>query len=170
MRSLPSRAGAFDPVDLAGSTTPREGTPDSPLEIQILLNRLDDAHSLVDVAANLASGMHAKLVAHFAQVVPYPLPLKSPPVPVELVARILKEQVLDDLWDRQFTGTSATLYLCRDRAETLREALKPESLVVMGTKRRWWRTSEERLARQLTRDGHRVLLVRVPQRCPGIDG
>ncbi|MEQ1886608.1 MAG: hypothetical protein ABL967_16205 [Bryobacteraceae bacterium] len=157
--SFRSFANALHPVDLSGTREPREGTPDAPIEIQILLNRLEDARTLVGAAANLACGMHAMLVAHFAQVVPYPLPLKSPPVSVDLV-----EQVLIDLSGQQPIDTTSTLYLCRDRSETLRDALKPESLVIMGTKRRWWRTSEERLARQLTRDGHRVLVIPVPQR------
>ena len=110
-------------------------------------------------SAGLASGMHAKLAVHLAQVVPYPLPIKSPPVPTEIL-----EESLTELSNRQPLDTSATLYLCRDKTDAIRGALKPESLVVISTRRRWWRTSEERLARRLMQDGHRVLLIQAPAR------
>jgi hypothetical protein len=47
--------------------------------------------------------------------------------------------------------------LCRDRVETLRKVLKPHSLVVIGGRRSWWPTPENRLARQLRRSGHEVV-------------
>jgi hypothetical protein len=53
--------------------------------------------------------------------------------------------------------TSVQVYLCRDRLEALTSVLKPGSIVVLGGKKRWWRTKDERLARKLRRAGYEVL-------------
>jgi uncharacterized lipoprotein YajG len=71
----------------------------------------------------------------------------------------LLEETLLELSCGQNINTAATLYLCRDRTETIQRNLKPESLVVLSAKRHWWRTVEERLAKQLTQDGHRVVIL-----------
>jgi hypothetical protein len=50
--------------------------------------------------------------------------------------------------------------LARSRQEGFRYALRPESTVLVGTYRHYfWRTSEERLARMLVSDGHKVALL-----------
>jgi hypothetical protein len=49
------------------------------------------------------------------------------------------------------------MYLCRDSSETLLAVLKPRSLVVIGGRRRWWPTREERLAKKLRGAGHEVI-------------
>jgi hypothetical protein len=49
------------------------------------------------------------------------------------------------------------LYLCRDGWETLKRALAPHSLVVIGAFRTFWPTREKSLARKLRRLGHDVI-------------
>jgi hypothetical protein len=51
--------------------------------------------------------------------------------------------------------------LARSREEGFRYALRPESTVLVGTHRHFWRTSEERLARTLLADGHKVALLHI---------
>jgi hypothetical protein len=51
--------------------------------------------------------------------------------------------------------------LARDLEEGFRFALKPSSTVLVATRRRPWRTAEERLARALARDGHKVALMHI---------
>jgi acetyl esterase/lipase len=73
--------------------------------------------------------------------------------------------VLLDFSERRFRVIAATtpvettvrLYLCRDQMETLAAVLEPHSLIVLGGRRRWWPTQEERLARKLRRAGHEVV-------------
>jgi hypothetical protein len=55
------------------------------------------------------------------------------------------------------------LYLCRDRDETIRQVLRPESVVVIGRSKWWWPTEENHLARILRRDGHRVIQAHLKQ-------
>jgi len=54
--------------------------------------------------------------------------------------------------------TRVSIYLCRDPLETLRSVLKPHSLVVVGSRKRWWPTAEERLAKKLRHFGHQVVV------------
>jgi spermidine synthase len=57
-------------------------------------------------------------------------------------------------------GKAAVLYT-RDWLESFTKVLEPGSLVVLATKKRWWRTREEKLARQLMKAGHQVMLLPV---------
>jgi hypothetical protein len=142
--------------DFAGD--PQEARPKAPLEINVVLGGLENAESVLHTAASFATGLHAKLTIHFPRVVPYPLPLKSPPVSVELVERNLLE-----LSARQAIETSANVYFCRDRSDTIREILKPGSLVILNVKRQWLGSFEKTLSRRLLRDGHRVVVVNAPK-------
>jgi hypothetical protein len=53
------------------------------------------------------------------------------------------------------------LVFARSREDAYRTLLKPESLVVIGTRQRSWRTREERFARRLAARGHSVAIVGV---------
>ena len=100
----------------------------------------------------MAHGLGARITLMVAQVVPYPLPLADPPVPAEFTEHLLKSIAVED--------TAVEIYLCRDRCETLRRALAPDSLVILGAQKRWWLCSWERsLVRLLRREGLRVLTV-----------
>jgi hypothetical protein len=54
--------------------------------------------------------------------------------------------------------TTVHIYLCRDWSDALSVLLRPQSLVVIGARTRWWPTRERRLARRLRRSGHKVIL------------
>jgi hypothetical protein len=53
------------------------------------------------------------------------------------------------------------LVFARDRADAYLGLLRRQSMVVIGTKDRWWPTREERLARKLTVAGHSVAIIRM---------
>ena len=61
------------------------------------------------------------------------------------------------------SGIAAELQvvLARSREEGFRHALTDHSTVLLGTRKHWWRTTEESLARALVRDGHRVALLHI---------
>ena len=50
-------------------------------------------------------------------------------------------------------------YLCRDPLEALKRILNRNCPVVMGVRKRWWPTRDERVARKLRRAGYNVILV-----------
>ena len=103
-------------------------------------------------ASRMAHGLGARVAVHLPREIPYPLPLVAPPVAVsfteERLLCVARNQLLD---------TSLQIYLCRDLTETVRGLLKPESIVVLGGPKRWWRTREVKLAQILKRDGHHVI-------------
>ena len=132
-------------------STPEVRNPD--LEVNLVYTRLPDATKSLDVASGLARGLGARVTVHVAQVIPYPLALRSPQVPVQFA-----EQQLLAMAGEQPVETSIRMYLCRDLTETIRRVLKLDSVVIVGGRKRWWPTREYRLAAALRRDGHHVIL------------
>ncbi len=123
------------------------------LEVNVVYTRLPGAAKTLHTASGLARGLGARVTVHVPQVIPYPLELKAPPVSVAFA-----EQQLLALAGEQPVETNIQMYLCRDLTETIRRVLKPDSVVVIGGRKRWWPTPEKKLAAILRRDGHRVLL------------
>jgi len=123
------------------------------LEVNVVYTRLPGAAKSLDIASGLARGLGARVTVHVAQVIPYPLELKSPQVPVQFA-----EQQLLAMAGEQVVETSIRIYLCRDLTETIRQVLKRDSVVIVGGQKRWWPTRENKLAAALRRDGHRVIL------------
>ena len=121
--------------------------------MNVVYTGLRGAAKLLNVASGLARGLGARVTVHVAQVIPYPLELKSPQVPVPIA-----EQQLLSMAGEQPVKTGIQIYLCRDLTETIRQVLKPDSIVIVGGRKRWWLRREQRLAAALKRDGHRVIL------------
>jgi hypothetical protein len=123
------------------------------LEVNVVYTRIPGAAKTLHTASGLARGLGARVTVHVPQVIPYPLELKAPPVSVQFA-----EQQLLALAGEQPVETNIQMYLCRDLTETIRRVLKPDSVVVIGGRKRWWPTPEKKLAAILRRDGHRVIL------------
>ncbi len=122
------------------------------LDLKVIFTDLHNTVAALNTARGMAHGLGARITLMVAQVVPYPLPLADPPVPAEFTERLLKSIAVED--------TAVEIYLCRDRCETLRRALAPDSLVILGAQKPWWLWSWERsLVRLLRREGLRVLTV-----------
>jgi hypothetical protein len=122
------------------------------LNVHVVFTNLDGATTALRLAGKLARNLGARVTVLAAQVVPYPLPLERPPVPIEFTERALLRMVGDEEVE-----TAIEVRLCRDSEETIREALPPESVVVMGGRRRWWPIREWIFAWRLRRDGHHVI-------------
>ena len=139
---------------------PRTGRPTPPsgeeaeqkLNIAVVFTSVASTLAALKEAGNLASSLGARIKLVVPQVVPYPLPLETPPVRAEF-----NENRFRVITSESPVETSVQIYLCRDRFEALTSALKPGSIVVLGGKRRWWSTRDERLAWKLRRAGYEVL-------------
>jgi len=107
-------------------------------------------------AAAFTAKLNASLTLVAVHTVPYPMPFGCP----ALVHAHLVEQLID-LASRSDLPVNPQVVMARGREEGFRHALKPESTVLLGTRRRLWKTSEERLAMALAHDGHHVALVHV---------
>ena len=111
----------------------------------------------LETAGSLACSLGASIQLLAAHPVPYRLPLDEPQVSVRFAERLLSDLVAG--LDQDGFETSARLYLCRNRHETLMQILRPNSLVVIGGRRRWWPTTASRMARALRSKGHQVVFI-----------
>jgi len=127
---------------------------DRKLDLKVIFTDLPKTAAALATARTMARDLGAHITLMAAQVVPYPLPLAAPDVPVEFTERALESIATDD--------TTVEIYLCRDRNETIRRALPPDSLVIVGARKwRWWPSCDRQLIRLLRQDGRRVLVVPV---------
>ena len=127
------------------------------LDVSVVFTSVDATLAALKAAGNLLGNRASSLGGHITlivpQIVPYPLPLTRPPVPVDFTERRLRVIASDCRVD-----TSICVYLCRDPLETLKAVLKPHSLVIVGSRKRWWPTTEKRLAAKLRNAGHEVIV------------
>jgi hypothetical protein len=122
------------------------------LEVWVVFTSTSATAAALRTAGVLADSLNARIKLVVPQVVPFPLPLESPPVLLEFSEHRLRQIAVESPVE-----TAVQIYLCRDAWETIRTALAPRSLVVIGGRTRWWRTGEESLARKLRRAGHEVI-------------
>ncbi len=126
---------------------------DSKLDISVVFTSVDATLTALKEAGNLAGNLGGRITLIVPQIVPYPLPLTSPPVLVDFNERRLRV-----LASQCRVETRVSIYLCRNPLETLESVLRPHSLVVIGSRKRWWPTAEKRLAKNLRRFGHQVVV------------
>jgi hypothetical protein len=131
------------------------------LEVVVPYTGPDTTAAVLERAAVLTAGLDARVLLVAVHTLPYPAPFVCP----TLVHAHLVEQLLD-LASRSPLTVQPQVVLARDRMEGFRYALKPGSTVLVGSRRRLWRThfwqtQEEKLARALAADGHKVALTHI---------
>jgi hypothetical protein len=130
------------------------GGAEGELEIVIPYTGISSTAAALEHAPVLTAGLNARVLLIAVHALPYPLPFVCP----TMVHAHLVEQLMD-LASRCPLPVSPQVVLARDLQEGFRYALKPASTVLVATSRHFWRTQEEKLARSLARDGHKVALV-----------
>ena len=131
---------------------PRVEGADRGLNISVVFTSVESTLAALKEAGTLASSLGARITLLVPQVVPYPLPLETPPVLVEFNERRFRV-----IASQSPVETSVHIYLCRDKFQTLTSVLSPGSIVVLGGRKRWWPTRDEVLARELRRAGCEVI-------------
>jgi hypothetical protein len=125
---------------------------DRKLNISVVFTSVESTLASLKEAGTLASSLGARITLVVPQVVPFPLPLESPPVLVEFNERRFRE-----IANYSPVETKVHINLCRDALQTLTSVLRPGSIVVLAGRKRWWPIREKKLARQLRRAGHEVV-------------
>ena len=131
---------------------PRTGPADSSLNISVVFTTVEATLAALRKAGTLATRLRARITLLVPQIVPYPLPLTSPPILLDFNERRFRL-----IAEEAHVETVVRLYLCRDRRDMLKRALEPHSVVVIGAQKHWWFTPEKRLARSLRNAGHEVV-------------
>jgi hypothetical protein len=137
--------------------------PGRAFEVVVMFTDVPGTLRALKTAAELAHNLCGRIRLLAPQVVPYSLPLDSPPVSGKFNERRFQTLVSQGSAPVPI-DTRVDICLCRDRAEAICQALPPEALVVMGAQRSWWPTAERALARKLRRKGHHVILVEPDRR------
>jgi hypothetical protein len=104
-------------------------------------------------AEEMASAIPSSIRVVRLQAVPFPLDLRNPPVALS----ILREQTRQVA--RGIPASEIAVILTRDPEDALLKTLRPSSIVVIASEKRWWRTAQERLKRICERHGHQVALL-----------
>jgi hypothetical protein len=134
---------------------PAKGTTQEALEdlhITVLFTDLERTRVALSTGLKLAQDLHASFQIVVTRVVPYPLPLDKPPVD----SAFIQQQVT--ALTEGFPIVAVHIYDCRDPETALLRYLPPKSIVIVGSRKAWWSTREEKLARKLRNAGHSVIL------------
>ena len=128
-----------------------------PLAVNVIFTDVQSTAAALKFAQSFARELGARISLRAAVAVPFQLPLDQPQISVAFLQDAMRELVAQ-LKSETFDPT-IHLYLCRDRIWALSQVLKPNSLVVIAGRKRWWPTAETRMARALRAEGHRVIFV-----------
>src|SRR5262245_39134380 len=112
---------------------PTADEAESALKVTVVFTSVGATIAALRKAGSLAESLGARITLVVPQVVPYPLPLANPPVSLEFQERRFRE-----IAEASPVEIQVHLYLCRDGLETLKQVLKPHSLVVIGGPDRPW--------------------------------
>ena len=124
------------------------------LKVNVLFTTPEATRSAVKMAAQLAGSLGARIRIIAPQVVPFPLQLAQPTIAPEFTARRARA-----IMEGCSLETEIEVCLCREALDAALSVLKPNSLVLIGGRRRFWPTAETRIASQLRRRGHQVLFI-----------
>ena len=126
------------------------------LELVVPYTDPELARALLRKAVALTTGLQARIFLVAIHTVPFPADFRS-----QASTHAFLVDRLTELATECPLPVNPQVVLARSREEGFRYALRPESTVLVGTHRHFWRTSEERLARTLLTDGHKVALLHI---------
>jgi len=124
------------------------------IEVNVIYTGTKETLAALRAAGQMARDLHATIKVLVPEVVPYPLDLNAPPL-----AEAFATHKFQTLAEGQRVPTKVHRILCRDRESACKQALGAHSLIVIGSRKRWWKRAEPRLAAALRRQGHEVISV-----------
>jgi|GEM_PF-3390196 hypothetical protein len=130
--------------------------PVDELEVVVPYTEWAVTDAVLKRAASLTAGLNVRLKLIAVHAVPFPADFECP---ASVHSQLVKQLV--DLAGRCPLPVEAQVVLARSQDEGFRYMLKPESTVLVGARKHFWRTAEERLAKTLVADGHKVALIHV---------
>lgn len=128
------------------------------LPVTVVYTTIEGTLAALDAAARLSKGLRAKIVLLVAEELAMYYPLDQPPGAASFFEKVCRA-IIHDLHLEE-SAIRLEICFCRRQVECFEAILSPRSLVVLGTKNRWWQRRERRLVRNLKVLGHDVVLVR----------
>jgi hypothetical protein len=126
------------------------------IELAIPYTERSLALAVLERAMSLAAGLRARISLVAVHATPYPMDFGCP----SSTHAFLVEQ-LAELAARCELPVHAEVIMARSREEGFRHAFSRAATALVGSRKRPWRTSEEKLARALARDGRQVMTIYV---------
>lgn len=133
------------------------------LEVHVIFTTWLGTQTALRTASQWARCLGARIVLWTPQVVPRQFSMTAPPVSIAFTERRLQSLVLACCEDLEIV---IRVCLCRDGEQCLLSALEPDSVVLVGGKKRWLPTREQKLATLLHSYGHRVLFIPTKENVP----
>ena len=132
---------------------------DAGLAVTVISTTEDGTIAALKAAGNLAADLDASTTLLNLEIVPARFPLYRPPVSLKYTIHQQRSML------RRSGASEADVDLkiryCRDWSSGLQRLLRRRSLIVIGGKRLWWLSREERLERVLRALGHHVIFIDV---------
>ena len=122
--------------------------------IYVVFTDIIGTRAALFAATRLARGLDLPLLLLAARRVPYPLSLEEPPFSIEFT-----EHAMYGLVSNLDAEIAVRILLCREPEDAIRDAVGPEALVVIGTRKGWWRSRYRNLVRRLRADGRHLVVI-----------
>jgi len=119
----------------------------------------------LDEARRLARDLDARVTLLKMKIVRRRFPLDKPPVSLRVTTRQQCSLAVGSNEKEQ--DLTVRTCLCRDRDLSLQRVLRRRALVVIGGRRHWWLSREERLEKVLRGMGHHVIFIDLRSRTEG---
>ena len=126
-------------------------TGSATLDVVVPFTTRSLTRAALSAAGRLSANLHPLVRLVRTQIVPFPLQLDSTPVPAQVIRQQLAPLA------EEF-GADLQICFTRDTREGLKYVLSRNSLIVIASPRRWWKTREQRLAAWLSERGYSVVL------------
>ncbi len=137
------------------------------LQVHVVFTNWIGTKAALRMAGEWVRGLDARIVVWFPQVVPRQFPMTKPPVSSVFAERRLGSMALEYCEDAEI---SLQMCYCTNLRRCLANVLGPDSVVLVGGKKRWWRSTEQKLAGFLKSCGHRVLFISTEEKSPVTPG
>jgi hypothetical protein len=125
------------------------------LPVFVVFTSINQTLHALERACQLAKSLESGVEILAVQTVPFALPLDDPSVPFKfLVGRLEEMAALFPV------PIKISACLCRDQLEALERMINRQSPVVIGVRKKWLSTPDDRVARKLQRAGYDVTLVK----------
>jgi hypothetical protein len=148
VRHQTERQSGFSVVTTSVEQSPRAAE----LDLVVPFTTPELTRVALDAADRMGAGLNAGVRLIKVQVVPFPLDLNQSPVYIDFLKQQLSEL-------KSKLPAAGEIRLARDFEEGLEGTLGRDSVVILATPRRLWKTRTERMAASLRRRGHKVVLV-----------
>jgi hypothetical protein len=154
LKLMPTIRSLVNRIQGVSSSNGTAADSNSQLQVNVLFTTPEATRTALDKAAKLAGDLDARIRLIAPQVVPYPLQLTQPTIAPEFTSQRARA-----LMEGANLEAEIEVCLCREALDAALLVLQPDSLVLIGGRRRFWPTAETRLAGQLRQRGLRVLFI-----------